>query len=101
MMKIIIFVLLIVILGLIYFLGLIPKTPTFYEKRFNDFYLGLLSASSCDEVLYWLDYQEDPGFVQHIQNNDIFIQKKYPRHLLAQHINPMNCVDRNGNKVNF
>ena len=100
-MKIIIFVLLIVILGLIYFLGIIPKTPLFYEKRFNDFYLGLLSATSCDEVLFWLDYQEDPGFVQYIQNNDIWIQKKYPRHLLAEHVNKMNCVDKYGNKVAF
>lgn len=100
-MKVIIFVLLLLILGLIYFLGLIPKTPAYYEKRFNEFYLGLLSASSCDEVLFWLDYQEDPGFVQYIQNNDIWIQKKYPKHLLAQHINPMNCSDRYGNVVAF
>lgn len=100
-MKIIIFVLLLVILGLIYFLGFIPKTPIFYEKRFNEFYLGLLSATSCDDVLFWLDYQEDPGFVNYIQNNDIYIQKKYPRDLLAQHVNPMNCVDKYGNKVVF
>ncbi len=100
-MKIVIFVLLFVILGLIYFLGLIPKTPTYYEKRFNEFYLGLLSSLSCDEVLFWLDYQKDPGFIQYIQNNDIFIQRKYPRHLLAEHINPMNCVDRDGNPVIF
>jgi hypothetical protein len=100
-MKIVIFALLIVILILIYFLGLIPKTPMYYEKRFNEFYMGLLSASSCDEVLFWLNYQTDPGFVQYIQNNEIFIQRKYPRHLLAEHINPMNCVDLNGNLVNF
>jgi hypothetical protein len=100
-MKIIIFVLLLVILGLIYCLGLIPKTPLFYEKRFNEFYLGLLSATSCDDVLFWLDYQEDPGFVKYIQNNDIYIQKKYPRDLLANHVNPMNCIDKYGNKVVF
>jgi len=100
-MKIIIFVLLLVILGLIYSLGLIPKTPIFYEKRFNEFYLGLLSSTSCEDVLFWLDYQEDPGFVKYIQNNDVHIQKKYPRDLLAQHINPMNCVDKFGNNVVF
>ncbi len=100
-MKFIIFVLLILILGLIYFLGLIPKTPAYYEKKFNDFYLGLLSSTTCDEVLFWLDYQEDLGFVQYIQNNDIFIQKKYPKHLLAQHINPMKCTDKYGNFVLF
>lgn len=100
-MKIIILILLFVILGLIYFLGLIPKTPMFYEKRFNDFYLGLLSAKSCDDVLFWLDYQEDPGFVNYIQNNDIWIQQKYPRHLLAQHVNKMNCIDKYNNPVIF
>lgn len=100
-MKVVIFVLLLVILGLIYFLGLIPKTPAFYEKKFNDFYLGLLSATSCDEVLFWLDYQEDPGFVDYIQKNDIWIQKRYPRHLLAEHVNPMNCIDKYGNPVVF
>jgi len=100
-MKIVIFVLLLVILGLIYFLGLIPKTPIYYETRFNEFYLGLLSAKTCDEILFWLDYQQDPGFVQYIQNNDILIQRKYPQHLLADHVNPMNCVDRNGNPVSF
>lgn len=101
MIKVLIFVLFFIILGLIYFLGLIPKTPTFYEKRFNDFYLGLLSANSCDEILFWLDYQEDPGFINYVQQNDLWIQKKYPRHLLAENVNKYDCIDKYGNKVLF
>lgn len=101
MSNIIILILLLIVLGLIYLIGLIPKTPPYYEKRFNDFYLGLLSASTCNDVLFWLDYQEDPGFVKYIQANDIWIQQKYPRHLLAEHINKMNCVDKFGNNVLF
>lgn len=100
-MKILVIILSIIILVLLYFMGIIPKTPPFYEKRFNEFYLGLLSSSSCNQVLYWLDYQDDPGFVNYIQYNDALIQKKYPRHLLAQHVNKMNCVDRQGNPVIF
>lgn len=100
-MKILIFVLLIVILVLIYFMGFIPKTPTYYEKRFNDFYLGLLSARTCEEILFWLDYQEDPGFINYVQQNDLWIQKKYPRSLLAENVNKMNCTDKYGNPVSF
>ncbi len=100
-MKVVIFILLFIICGLIYILGFIPKTTPYYEKKFNEFYLGLLSASSCDEVLFWINYQEDPNFIQYIRNNDLWIQKKYPKQLLAQHINPMNCTDKYGNVVVF
>lgn len=100
-MKAVIFVLLCVILGLIYFIGLVPKTVPFYEKKFNDFYLGLLSATTNDEVLFWLDYQEDLGFVNYIQNNEFWIQKRYPRHLLSDYINPKKFLDKYGNPVIF
>lgn len=101
----VILILILLIVGIIvassYYLGLIPNTNTYYEKRFNDYYLSLLSSTDCNMVRNIVESNQDDGFINYISNNTNYIEQKYPRDLLKLKINPLNCTYSDGTPIEF
>lgn len=100
--TIILLILLIIIsLASLYLLGLIPNTEPFFDKKFNNYFLSLLNSNTCEEVREIIENNQDTAFINYIAQNAEKIESIYPRDLLKNKINPMNCNYSDGNPIEF
>lgn len=88
-------------IAIAYILGKIPYTDPHMEKRFEQYYLGILNASTCGEIKKIISTYYDEYFIDYVKRNFEKIVKQYPQELLANKVNPMNCVDDTGEAILF
>jgi hypothetical protein len=84
--------LIVLIIMLIYWMGYIPYTERYYERRFREYYTSFLNARSCDDIRNAMQkYFSCKAFVDYLDRNEESFHKRYPLDRLKDKLNQLNC----------